>query len=121
MAWMTVEAAAGIVAGIVASSIVLIGFGLDSVIEFFAAAVVVWQLRGTVSGERDSRALRLIGGTFFALAAHLAVESVAPGAEVRVLRRLRRHAGEDLYSRSDPPPGRRRPQPRRACPAEPAG
>ena len=39
MAWMTVEAAVGIAAGIVASSIVLIGFGLDSVIEFFAAAV----------------------------------------------------------------------------------
>jgi hypothetical protein len=68
MAWMTVEAAVGIAAGIVASSIVLIGFGLDSVIEFFAAAVVVWQLRGTVSEERESRALRLIGGTFFALA-----------------------------------------------------
>ena len=76
MAWMTVEAAVGIVAGIAASSIVLIGFGLDSVIEFFAAAVVVWQLRGTVSEERESRALRLIGGTFFALAAYLAIESV---------------------------------------------
>jgi divalent metal cation (Fe/Co/Zn/Cd) transporter len=76
MAWMTVEAAVGIVSGIVASSIVLIGFGLDSVIEFFAAAVVVWQLRGTVSEERESRALRLIGGTFFALAAYLAIESV---------------------------------------------
>jgi divalent metal cation (Fe/Co/Zn/Cd) transporter len=76
MAWMTVEAAVGIVAGIVASSIVLIGFGLDSVIEFFAAAVVVWQLRGRVSEERESRALRLIGGTFIALAAYLAIESV---------------------------------------------
>ena len=36
MAWMTVEAAAAITAGIVASSIALIGFGLDSVIEFFS-------------------------------------------------------------------------------------
>ena len=43
MAWMTVEAAVAIVSGIVASSIALIGFGLDSVIEFFAAAAVVWQ------------------------------------------------------------------------------
>ena len=77
MAWMTVEAAVGIVSGIVASSIVLIGFGLDSVIEFFAAAVVVWQLRDTVSEERESRALRLIAITFFALAAYLAIESVA--------------------------------------------
>jgi divalent metal cation (Fe/Co/Zn/Cd) transporter len=76
MAWMTVEAAVAIVSGIVASSIALIGFGLDSVIEFFAAAVVVWQLRGTVSEKRETRALRLIGGTFFALAAYLTVESI---------------------------------------------
>lgn len=76
MAWMTVEAAVAIVSGIVASSIALIGFGLDSVIEFFAAAVVVWQLHGTVSEERETPALRLIGGTFFALAAYLTVESI---------------------------------------------
>jgi len=76
MAWMTVEAAVAIISGIIASSIALIGFGLDSVIEFFAAAVVVWQLRGTVSEERETRALRLIGGTFFALAAYLTVESI---------------------------------------------
>jgi divalent metal cation (Fe/Co/Zn/Cd) transporter len=77
MAWMTVEAAVAIVSGIIASSIALIGFGLDSVIEFFAAAVVVWQLRGTVSEERETRALRLIAATFFALAAYLAAQSIA--------------------------------------------
>ena len=49
MAWMAVEAAVAIISGIIAASIALIGFGLDSVIEFFAAAVVVWQLRGTGS------------------------------------------------------------------------
>jgi divalent metal cation (Fe/Co/Zn/Cd) transporter len=76
MAWMTVEAAVAIVSGILASSIALIGFGLDSVLEFFAAAVVVWQLRGTVSEKRETRALRLIGGTFFALAAYLTAESI---------------------------------------------
>jgi hypothetical protein len=41
MAWMTAEAAVAIISGIIASSIALIGFGLDSVIEFFAAAVVI--------------------------------------------------------------------------------
>jgi divalent metal cation (Fe/Co/Zn/Cd) transporter len=76
MAWMTVEAAVAIVSGIIASSIALVGFGLDSVIEFFAAAVVVWQLRGTVSEERETRALRLIAVTFFALAAYLTIESI---------------------------------------------
>jgi divalent metal cation (Fe/Co/Zn/Cd) transporter len=76
MAWMTVEATIAIISGIIASSIALIGFGLDSVIEFFAAVVVVWQFRGAVSNERETRALRLIGGTFFALAAYLTVESI---------------------------------------------
>jgi divalent metal cation (Fe/Co/Zn/Cd) transporter len=76
MAWMTVEAAVAVISGILASSIALIGFGLDSVIEFFAATVVVWQLRGTVSEDRETRALRLIALTFFALAAYLAVESI---------------------------------------------
>jgi divalent metal cation (Fe/Co/Zn/Cd) transporter len=77
MAWMTAEAAVAITSGIIASSIALIGFGLDSVIEFFAASVVVWQLRGAVSEERETRALRLIGVTFFALAAYLAIESIS--------------------------------------------
>lgn len=76
MAWMTVEAAVAIVSGIIASSIALTGFGLDSVIEFFAAAVVVWQVRGAVGEERETRALRLIAITFFALAAYLAIESI---------------------------------------------
>ena len=75
MAWMTVEAAVAIAAGVMASSIALVGFGLDSVIEFFAAAVVVWQLGGE-NQDRGTRAVRLIGSTFFALAAYLTVESI---------------------------------------------
>ena len=77
MAWMTAEAAVAVTAGVLASSIALVGFGLDSVIEFFAAAIVVWQLRGEEEGqERETRAVRLIGVTFFALALYLAVEGI---------------------------------------------
>jgi divalent metal cation (Fe/Co/Zn/Cd) transporter len=78
MAWMTVEAAVAITAGLLASSIALVGFGLDSVIEFFAASIVVWQLRGKdgQDAERETRAVRLIGVTFFALAAYLAIASI---------------------------------------------
>ena len=75
MAWMTVEAAVAITAGVIASSIALIGFGLDSVIEFFAAIIVIWQLRGERE-DRETRAVRLIGVTFFALALYLTVESI---------------------------------------------
>lgn len=46
IAWMIVEATTAITAGIIASSIALTGFGLDSVIELAAAVIVVWQLRG---------------------------------------------------------------------------
>ncbi len=75
MAWMTAEAAVAVTAGVLASSIALVGFGLDSVIEFFAAAAVVWQLRGG-GEERETRAVRLIGVTFFALALYLTVEGI---------------------------------------------
>ena len=75
MAWMTAEAAVAITAGVIASSIALVGFGLDSVIEFFAAAIVIWQLRGE-GEDRQTRAVRLIGVTFFALAAYLSVEGI---------------------------------------------
>jgi hypothetical protein len=73
MAWMTAEAAVAITAGVAAGSIALVGFGLDSVIEFAAAGIVVWQLRGE---GRETRAVRLIGVTFFALAAYLAIEGI---------------------------------------------
>jgi divalent metal cation (Fe/Co/Zn/Cd) transporter len=78
IAWMTAEAAVAITAGVLASSIALTGFGLDSVIELAAAVIVVWQLRGggDEGRERERRAVRLIGVTFFALAAYLAVEAV---------------------------------------------
>ncbi len=73
IAWMTAEAGVAITAGVIASSIALVGFGLDSVIELFAAAIVVWQLRGE---GRETRAVRVIGMTFFALAAYLTVEGI---------------------------------------------
>jgi divalent metal cation (Fe/Co/Zn/Cd) transporter len=77
MAWMVAEAAVAITAGVLASSIALTGFGLDSVIEFFAAIIVVWQLRGEAAGQqRETRAVRLIAVTFFALAGYLAAESI---------------------------------------------
>jgi divalent metal cation (Fe/Co/Zn/Cd) transporter len=76
MTWMVAEAAVAITAGILASSIALTGFGLDSVIEFFAAAVVIWELRGRHE-DRQARAVRIIGVTFFALAAYLTAQSIS--------------------------------------------
>jgi divalent metal cation (Fe/Co/Zn/Cd) transporter len=73
--WNIIEAIVAVSAGIAAGSLALIGFGLDSLIEVFAATVVAWQLRG-VSEERERRALRLIALSFFALAGFVVVEAV---------------------------------------------
>jgi len=60
---------------VAARSVALAGFGLDSLIEIGASTVVLWELSG--SGEdRQRRALRLIGGSFVALAAYLTIQSV---------------------------------------------
>jgi divalent metal cation (Fe/Co/Zn/Cd) transporter len=81
--WNAVEAGVAIAAGAAASSVALVGFGLDSVVEVSGALVVLWQFLGTGEG-RERRALRLIGGSFFALAAYVAATSIfdlATGAE----------------------------------------
>jgi divalent metal cation (Fe/Co/Zn/Cd) transporter len=57
------------------SSVALLGFGIDSLIEIAASAVVLWELSGT--GEHRQRvALRLIGFAFVALAGYLLIQSV---------------------------------------------
>ncbi|MFG3703991.1 cation diffusion facilitator family transporter [Micromonospora sp. NPDC047670] len=63
------EGLVAIAAGAAASSTALIGFGLDSFVEVSSAAVVIWQFRSRVPEERERLALRLIGLSFFALAA----------------------------------------------------
>ncbi|MEW1757405.1 cation transporter [Streptomyces cyaneofuscatus] len=72
--WDVIEGAVAVTAGLAAQSIALVGFGIDSAIEVFAAAVVIWQLRG--GGQARMRpALRLIALTFYLLAAYVAFES----------------------------------------------
>lgn len=73
--WDVIEGVIAVTAGLAADSIALVGFGIDSAIEVFAASVVIWQLRGGAHA-RQRRALQLIALTFYALAAYVAVESV---------------------------------------------
>lgn len=76
VAYNVVEAAVAIVAGTVAGSIALVGFGLDSVVEVSSGLVILWQFRHAVPETRERQALRLIGASFFALAAYVTFESV---------------------------------------------
>jgi divalent metal cation (Fe/Co/Zn/Cd) transporter len=77
IAWMTVEAVVAIAAGVTAGSLVLIAFGLDSVIELASAGVLMWRLsvelrHGQKFSERAERvASRVGGGLLFLLAAYV--------------------------------------------------
>jgi divalent metal cation (Fe/Co/Zn/Cd) transporter len=61
-------------AAIAARSVALAGFGLDSLIEIGASAVVLWEL-ADVNAERQHRAMRLIGFAFVGLALYLGIQS----------------------------------------------
>jgi divalent metal cation (Fe/Co/Zn/Cd) transporter len=71
-----VEAVVALVAGTVASSAALIGFGLDSLIEVASAAAVAWQFSGADPEARERVALRVIAVSFFGLAAYVTVEAL---------------------------------------------
>jgi divalent metal cation (Fe/Co/Zn/Cd) transporter len=77
LGWMTVEGAVAIAAGVAASSIALVGFGLDSAIEGFASVVIIWRFssRRMFSAAAEERAQRLVAIQFFLLAPYVAVES----------------------------------------------
>ncbi len=70
LGWNVVGVVVVAVAAFAARSVALAGFGLDSLIEIFASVIVVWQLKG-VNQQRERRALRLIGGAFFALGVYI--------------------------------------------------
>ena len=76
--WNSVEACVALAAGWLAGSIALVGFGLDSIIETASGAALLWRLRqrGDLEAAAESRALRFVGLTFFALAAYVSYESV---------------------------------------------
>lgn len=78
LAWHLAEAAISLVAGAVAGSIALVGFGADSVVEFVAGGAVLWRFSGGRAGSRvaDDRARRWVAICFYAIAAWVAVEAL---------------------------------------------
>lgn len=71
------EAAVAITAGALASSTALVAFGLDSLVEVASAAAVAWQFSAVDPVRREHLALRVIAGSFFALAAYVTYEGVS--------------------------------------------
>jgi divalent metal cation (Fe/Co/Zn/Cd) transporter len=78
LGWHVAEAAVAIGAGIAASSVALIGFGADSLIEAVAGLVVVWLMAGgrSASPTAERRAQQLIAASFVVLAAYVGIEAV---------------------------------------------
>ena len=78
LAWMTVEGVVAIAAGIVAGSIALIGFGLDSAIEGLASVIIIWRFTGArvFSHTAERRAQKLVAAQFFLLAPYVGYESI---------------------------------------------
>jgi divalent metal cation (Fe/Co/Zn/Cd) transporter len=78
LGWHVIEAAVAIAAGVIASSVALVGFGADSLIEAAAGLVVIWLMAGTrsTSAGAERRAQQLIAASFLVLAAYIGVEAL---------------------------------------------
>jgi divalent metal cation (Fe/Co/Zn/Cd) transporter len=76
IAWHALEFAVALAAGVAASSLALIAFGVDSLIEAAAGGVVLWRLAGRrlVDPAAERRAQQLIALSFLLLAVYVAVE-----------------------------------------------
>lgn len=78
--WNVLEAAVALWSAVAASSVALLAFGLDSLIEILAGLVLIWRLgREWKEGEEEAegRALRILGVSFFVLAAYIAIQGTA--------------------------------------------
>lgn len=81
--WMTIEGAASLLLGWASKSLLLEAFGIDSVIELFSAAVLLWRLRVEASSTTTSehvdlverRAARLVGYLLYALVGYVVLNS----------------------------------------------
>ncbi len=83
LGWMTIEGAASLLLGWASKSLLLEGFGIDSVVELFSAGVLLWRLRVEAGGRAseeiiegvERRASRLVGYSLYALAAYVVLMS----------------------------------------------
>jgi divalent metal cation (Fe/Co/Zn/Cd) transporter len=79
LVWMGLEGGIAILAGILAGSIALIGFGIDSAIEGFASVVIIWRFTGArvLSRAAEERAQKLVAIQFFILAPYVSFEAIS--------------------------------------------
>jgi len=80
LGWNSLEAVGALISGMLAGSIALVGFGLDSVIEVVSAAALLWRLHRDINKrqreEAERFALWIVGGCFIALATYITFDSL---------------------------------------------
>jgi len=80
IAWNAMEGLVAVVAGAIAGSISLVGFGMDSFIEVTSGSALLWRMSVDAQVQRrelnERRALRIVGVCFLVLAAYITYESV---------------------------------------------
>jgi len=78
--WNSIEALAALITGLLAGSIALVGFGLDSMIEVVSGAALLWRLHRDVDEQQREKAERfalwIVGSCFMALAAYITLDSL---------------------------------------------
>ncbi len=75
--WNCLESIVAIGSGLMAGSIALVGFGVDSVIESLSGLALLWRLRDGEQGEqRERTALKIVGVSFLLLASYVAFDAV---------------------------------------------
>src|SRR5258705_8514530 len=79
--WNTLEGLVAVIAGAVAGSISLVGFGIDSFIEVTSGSVLLWRMSVDSDVYRreanEKRALRIVGACFLLLSAYIAYDSIS--------------------------------------------
>ena len=78
LGWLGVEAGVAIAAALIAGSVALLGFGLDSGIEALASIIVIWRFTGTrlTGAGAERRAQQLVAVSFYLLAPYIAAEAI---------------------------------------------
>ncbi|HZQ69111.1 MAG TPA: cation transporter [Terriglobales bacterium] len=78
--WNLVEGLVSVIAGAIAGSVALVGFGVDSWIETSSGAILLWRLHSERTGGHaealERKALRLVGFSFVLLAGYVAWDAV---------------------------------------------
>lgn len=81
IAWNSLEGLVALIAGAIAGSISLVGFGIDSFIEVTSGAALLWRMSVDADAESRERneklSLRIVGACFIALAAYVLYESIS--------------------------------------------